>query len=177
MNVSFLIYKSMEELQKKEYEPTKEEIILFDKVCDYISLNGSSVRKACEVLGLNRNIFNKVLYNANIEYSNQYARAQDDAMIILIEDTIDLFDKVPDTIDVGGRLEQNNIGLGKAKAKADKIQWFASKLSKRLSDKGIQVNTQINTNQPVQIVQPTNINQDINRLLGNNLQNDTKNND
>ena len=122
---------------------------------------------------MGKDTFYKCVNNVS-ELANEYVCACEVRAYGMVEESCAIFDTIEPIIIVNGREEQNNIGLQIAKAKAENLKWHASKLNKVFADKGVQVNTQINTNQPVQIVQPTNINQDINRLLGDSLQNDTK---
>jgi len=162
----------MEELQKKEWKPSKEIEDKFFEVLQFVK-DGYSVQKGCDAIGMGKDTFYKCVNNVS-ELANEYVCACEVRAYGMVEESCAIFDTIEPIIIVNGREEQNNIGLQIAKAKAENLKWHASKLNKVFADKGVQVNTQINTNQPVQIVQPTNINQDINRLLGDSLQNDTK---
>lgn len=124
----------MEELQKKEYEPTKEEVNLFNKVIQLIEIEGKAVRDAIKEVGMYTDLFYKVK-ECSSENKEQYARACTERGTCLAEQTIKVIRDVEPLIKVDGRMQQNMIGLQKAAKEAEALRWYASKLNKALSDK------------------------------------------
>jgi hypothetical protein len=127
-------------LPYKEYKPREQSIKAFEEVIKLIQSRGDSIKKACEKVKCSEKSFFNVLNSSN-DYLQSYLRACEARGYLMAEQTINIYDDVPDTIDVGGRIEQNNIGLNKARAKAEALKWYASKLNPSLSDKP---NTQVN---------------------------------
>jgi hypothetical protein len=119
----------------KKYEPTTKDVELFNEVCNIIANKGISVKFATdEVSGLSYKRFYEIL-NVSTICRNEYARACELRAYNMAERSCEIFDNIPATIIVNDKEEQNNIGLAIAKAKAENLKWYASKLNKALSDK------------------------------------------
>ena len=116
------------------YKPTEKDIKLFEDVCELIQTKAYSVKKACEVLKCQSGKFYDVLNSSDITQS-KYVRACEIRGFAMAEQTIDIYESVPDVIIVNGQEQQNTIGLQKAKYIAESLKWYASKLNKALSDK------------------------------------------
>jgi hypothetical protein len=129
-----------------KYKPTEKSIKQFEEICDLIQEKGLSVRKACLELKMKHKTFYDVMYH-NDSFSTQYMRACMQRAFLLAEQSIEIFDDIPNTIQVGDYQQQNTIGFQKAKAKAENLKWYASKLNKALSDKAdTNINIQSNDN-------------------------------
>ena len=117
-----------------KYKPTAKDIELFNQVCELIAEKAKGVSKSCKIIKMRPDDFYKVLNSSDL-MREKYVRACEIRGFAMAEQTIDIYEGVPDVIIVNGQEQQNTIGLQKAKYIADSLKWYASKLNKALSDK------------------------------------------
>lgn len=127
------------------YKPTGKDIELFNVALILISTKGIGINKACKEIGMCNDAFYKTMYSDDLHKDN-YMRACAQRAMGMAEQTIDIYADVEPLIEVNGMMQQNTIGLQKARCIADSLKWYASKLNPLLADKtSSQVAIAINT--------------------------------
>ena len=135
-------------IQSGNYIPRKKDEAGILRAFEIIAEEGISIAKALQRVRVSRQEF-YIVINNNEEFKTKYARACELRAYLMAEEACEIFESIPHTIIVNDREEQNHIGLAIAKAKAENLKWYASKLNKALGDKPIQINTQINSEKPI----------------------------